>query len=183
VKNLNHTLLWFGVIALLTTLSSCLKLGEPYSGIPPGVWRGVLYLSEQDDGFDERSRGELPFNFEVIYDTPDSFHIVIRNGEERIVVRDIYMGVDRRTARDTILIDFPVYDSHIEAQYEEDAIEGWWIARNRNEYKIKFKALHGQDYRFFQTLNPPAADLTGIWDCSFGIETENPSRSLGDFKQ
>lgn len=174
---------WLVIFSLLITSLSCIKLGEHFSGIPPGIWRGVLYLNDKMEGFDEKSKGELPFNFEVIYDTPDSFHIVIHNGAERIVVRDIRMGVDRHVARDTIFIDFPVYDSYITAQYEEDAIEGWWVVRNRKDYKIKFKALNGQPYRFFQTLTPPTANLTGRWDCMFEIDTDHPTRSIGDFVQ
>ncbi len=174
---------WLLFFLLLATSFSCIKLGEHYTSIPPGIWRGVLVLSDEMEGFDEKSKGELPFNFEVIYDTPDSFHLVIHNGEERIVVSDISTGVDRRIARDSIRIDFPIYDSHIQAQYEEDAIEGWWVVRNRKDYRIKFRALHGQPYRFFQTLDPPVADLSGKWDCSFGIETDEPSRSIGEFIQ
>lgn len=174
---------WFVIFSFLFFAYSCIKFGEPYTALPPGIWRGVLYLSDKQDGFDEKSKGELPFNFEVIYDTQDSFHIVIHNGEERIIIHDIQMGVNRRTARDTIRIDFPVYDSHISAQFEEDAIEGFWVARNRKDYQIKFKALHGQPYRFFQTPEPPIADLTGKWDCSFEIETENPHRVIGIFRQ
>src|SRR5689334_3809447 len=116
----------FLLLILLVSMLSCLKLGKPFSGLPPGMWRGVLYLSDDLNGFDEKSNAELPFNFEVIYDTEDSFHIVIHNGEERIVVNDIQMGTDRHTGRDTVLIDFPVYDTSIKGQYEEDAIEGWW---------------------------------------------------------
>ena len=174
---------WLVIFSFLFTSVSCIKLGEPFKGIPPGIWRGVLYLSDKDDDFDEKTKGELPFNFEVIYDTPDSFHIVIHNGKERIVVNDIRMGVNRRVARDTIFIDFPIYDSHISAEYEEDAIEGWWVARNRKDYKIQFKALHGQNYRFFQTPVPPVENLTGRWDCMFEIETEHPTRAIGDFVQ
>lgn len=172
-----------GVVACLMIVAGCLTFGEPYNAIPPGMWRGVLELSSDFDGFDEQSKGQLPFNFEVIYDRPDSFHIVIHNGDERITVSDISMGVDRRTARDTIRIDFPVYDSHIEAQYEEDAIEGWWVVRNRKDYRIRFKAIHGQSHRFFQQPHAPAADLTGRWDCTFGLETETPTRALGEFVQ
>ncbi|MEO5906270.1 MAG: TlpA family protein disulfide reductase, partial [Saprospiraceae bacterium] len=170
-------------IALVLLFVSCLKLGEPFNGLPPGIWRGVLFLSDEQDGFDEKSKGELPFNFEVVYDTPDSFHLVIHNGEERIVVDDIEMGIDRRTSHDTLWIDFPVYDSHIYAKYEEDAIEGFWVARNRKDYQIKFTAHHGQDFRFFQNPDPPAADLTGRWECRFEIESENPSTSIGEFVQ
>ncbi len=164
-------------------VAGCLTLGEPFKGLPPGMWRGVLQVSEDTTGFDERSGGELPFNFEVIYDRPDSFHIVIHNGDERIAVTDIRMGVDKRTGRDTLWIDFPVYDSHIQAQYEEDAIEGWWVARNRKEYKIRFKALHGRDYRFVQTPAAPIMDVSGRWECHFEIETDHPYTAIGDFKQ
>jgi len=183
VKNPKLMSKWSIFFILLLSSLSCIKLGEHYTGIPPGIWRGVLVLSEESEVFDEKTKGELPFNFEVIYATPDSFYIVLHNGEERIVVNDISMGVNRRTARDTIRIDFPVYDSHIEAQCEEDAIEGWWVVHNRKDYRIKFKALHGQSYRFFQTPDPPAANLTGKWDCRFEIETENPTRAIGEFVQ
>lgn len=169
---------WIGLACM-----SCIKFGEPYKGIPPGTWRGVLYLSESSDGFDEKSKGELPFNFDVIYDQPDSFHLVIHNGEERIIVRDIRMGVDRRTARDTIRIDFPVYDSHIEAQAEEDAIEGYWVVHNRKDYRIKFRALNGQPYRFFQLMDPPVADLSGNWNCNFETDTDHPVHAIGQFQQ
>ena len=174
---------WFFICFLSLGLFSCIKLGEHYSGIPPGIWRGVLVLTDEEEVFEEKSKGELPFNFEVVYTSPDSFHIVLHNGEERIVVNDIQMGVNRRTARDTIRIDFPVYDSYITAQYEEDALEGWWVVKNRKDYRIKFKALHGQAYRFFQMPDPPAADLTGKWDCRFSIESETPTRALGEFVQ
>ena len=80
-------------------------------------------------------------------------------------------------------IDFPVYDSHIKAQYEEDAIEGLWVARNRKDYQIKFRALNGHTNRFFPLPDPPEADLSGRWDCSFEIETEHPYKAIGDFKQ
>lgn len=178
---MNRTLILLSGLVMM--MSSCLTLGEPYEKIPPGIWRGVLYLSDREDGFDERSGGELPFNFEVVYDTPDSFHLVIHNGKERIVVNDIRMGTDRRTARDTMWIDFPVYDTHIRAAYQEDAIEGFWVVRNRKDYQIQFKALHGQDYRFFQNPDPPAADLSGRWDCRFEIDTDDPSISIGVFEQ
>ena len=171
------------LLLIAVTFFSCLTFGTSYKSLPPGIWRGVLVLSDKPDDFDEKSNAELPFNFEVIYDTMDSFHIVIHNGTERIIVDDIRLGVDRRTARDTIWIDFPVYDSHIQAQFEEDAIEGWWVARNRKDYKIKFKAKHGQDFRFFQLNDPPVADLTGRWECYFGIETEKPDTSIGVFTQ
>ena len=172
-------------ILLFTSLSflSCLSFGTQYEAIPPGIWRGVLYLGDETDGFDEETNAELPFNFEVIYDSQDSFHIVIHNADERIVVREIRRGRNVRTARDTFFIDFPVYDSHISADYEEDALEGWWVVRNRKDYKIKFKAKHGENYRFMKLPEPPAADISGVWECHFGVESETPDTSVGYFSQ
>lgn len=182
-KNHNQMRIILVLFFIALTQLSCLKLGVPFKGLPPGIWRGVLYLSDDLSGFDEKSNGELPFNFEVIYDRPDSFHIVIHNGEERIIVNDIRMGTDRRTARDTLWIDFPVYDTHIKAQYEEDAIEGFWVVRNRKDYQIKFKALNGHTNRFFQLPEPPKTDLSGRWECNFEEETDHPYIAIGDFKQ
>ena len=174
---------WFLFLILVSVFSSCLKFGDQYNSIPPGIWRATLSLTDESDDFDEKSKAQLPFNFEVIYDTEDSFHIVIHNGEERIIVDDIRIGTNRRTGRDTIWIDFPVYDSHIKAEYEEDAIEGWWVVRNRKDYQIKFTAKHGQDFRFIANPEPPAANLTGKWECHFGIETEKQDTSIAEFKQ
>jgi thiol-disulfide isomerase/thioredoxin len=174
---------FFMVAGISILFLSCLTFGTPFTSLPPGIWRGVLVLSDDKDDFDEKSNAELPFNFEVVYDDQDSFHIVIHNGTERIIVDDIRIGRDRKTARDTIWIDFPVYDSHIQAQFEEDAIEGWWVARNRKDYRIRFKAKHGLNYRFFQTPEKPAADLSGRWECHFGIEGEAPDTSIGEFVQ
>jgi hypothetical protein len=96
VKNPDGMTKWLVFFVSLLFFGACIKFGEPYKSIPPGIWRGVLVLGDELEGFDEKSNGELPFNFEVIYDRPDSFHIVIHNGEERIIVNDIRMGVDRK---------------------------------------------------------------------------------------
>ncbi|HUR30342.1 MAG TPA: hypothetical protein VMZ69_02855, partial [Saprospiraceae bacterium] len=68
---------WILFCSTLIFSLSCLKVGDSYKAMPPGIWRGVLHLSDEFEGFDEKSNGELPFNFEIVYDTQDSFHIVI----------------------------------------------------------------------------------------------------------
>ncbi|MDX1665960.1 MAG: TlpA disulfide reductase family protein, partial [Saprospiraceae bacterium] len=133
--------------------------------------------------FEEVSGGELPFNFEVIYDTDSTFHIEIINGEERIRVDDIHMGRDRSTAKDTILINFPVYDSYIRGIYEEGIIEGEWVVTNRDNYSIPFVARHGRDHRFTQLKKEPVMDLSGKWEATFEIERESPFKAIGDFEQ
>jgi len=174
---------WFVFLLFGCCVASCIKFGEPYTGLPPGPWRGILYLSDDTTGFDEHSDGQLPFNFDIVYDTPDSFHIVIHNGDEDIPVTDITMGTDRKTGRDTVMIDFPIYDSNFKLQYQEDWLEGWWIARNRKDYKIKFSGTYGQNFRFFENPDPPKMNLTGKWECNFETDTKTPSKAIGDFKQ
>lgn len=187
-------------ILSLTCLSSCLVIENEFSALPPGPWRGVLKLdykpvSANPKGeplpekmnlqFEEVSQGELPFNFELVYDSPKEFHLEIINGEERIEVRDISIGRDRSTAKDTLIINFPVYDSYIQAIYEEDIIEGSWVVNNRGtEYRIPFVARHGKDHRFTTLRKKPVMDVSGEWAVNFeGSEKEDPYPAIAEFKQ
>jgi len=164
----------------------CIEPAGQFSAIPPGPWRATLELSGgqfADAAFDEQSGGKLPFNFNVIYDTPDDFYIEIINGEERIKLENIIFGRDTYLQKDTIRIEFPAYGSYINAKYEEDAIEGFWHAPDRGiDYKIPFKALHGQNRRFTQ-IDTPQADISGKWAVKFAIETDRPYSAIGSFEQ
>ena len=181
-------------------ISSCLVVQNQFLGLAPGPWRAVLKLEfvpvtpnpkgkplpeKLNLEFEEVSKGELPFTFEVIYkdDSKEDFHIEIINGEERIIVDDVIVGRDLKTAKDTILIDFPVYDSYIKAIYEENIMEGEWIVRNRDNYSIPFVARHGQDHRFTTLRKEPKLDLTGKWETTFEIGTEDEYKAIGEFQQ
>lgn len=191
-----NLLIALGIIVLA---SSCIVVDNPYTSLPPGPWRGVLELeyspvSSNPEGkplpekmnmsFEEVMQGELPFNFEVVYDTPDSFHIELINGEERMIVDDITVGLDRSTAKDTVIINFPVYDSYIYAIYEEDILEGDWIVNNRgSEYRIPFIARHGQSHRFTALKKEPVMDVSGRWEATFEIDEEDPYPAIAELRQ
>jgi len=179
-------------------LAGCIEIRKPHTKLPPGIWRAVLMpdkirpgnerIPDRDilDGkvkFEAVALGELPFNFEVIYENKDSFYILIHNGEERIKVTDITYGLDRRTAKDTLTINFPIYNTKIVAIYEESVIEGEWIDMNRDNYSIPFVAFYGRDYRFTEMRKEPEADLSGKWDVLFGTDTEKTTPGIGEFKQ
>ena len=175
------------VIALITIgLNGCIEPAGQFNAIPPGPWRATLDLTGHefaDQAFDERSGGKLPFNFEVIYDTPEDFHIEIINGEERIRLDEITFGRDTYLQKDTILIEFPAYGSYIRAKYEEDAIEGAWYVPDRGEdYSIPFRALHGKTQRFAR-IDTPITDISGKWASSFEIERDEPYQAIGIFHQ
>lgn len=186
-------------VSVILGLNSCFFSAEnPYTGLPPGKWRAVLKLVNNPINpnprgeplpdkvnlkFEEVTDGELPFIFEVKYVTKDSFYIEIINGDERIVVDDIKIGRDKSQAKDTILINFPVFDSYIRGFFLENAIDGEWVVRNKENYRIPFIARHGRDYRFTNLRKEPVMDVSGRWDATFEIGTEDEYKGVGEFKQ
>ncbi|MEQ8703717.1 MAG: TlpA disulfide reductase family protein [Phaeodactylibacter sp.] len=201
MSNASRLVSFFVVTFMLLQQTGCIVVENEFSALPPGPWRGVLELepnlvTPNPDGeplpeklnleFEEVTNGELPFNFEVIYTNENDFYIELINGEERLRVDDITIGLDRATAKDTIVINFPVYDSRIEAIYEEDVMEGEWIVNNRGErYRIPFKGYHGKGHRFTTLRKEPDMDLTGKWSATFGVGEEEEDRypAVAEFKQ
>lgn len=185
--------------SLIFSCSACLVVDNPYSGLPPGPWRAILKVEinpvipnpkgeplpeKVDLQLEEITAGELPFNFEIKYVTEDSFYLEIINGEERIVVDDITIGRDIRTAKDTIVIDFPIFDSYIKGIFVENVIQGDWIVRNRDNYSIPFVAYHGRNHRFTNLKKTPVMDVSGQWEVTFGLdEDQEPYKAIGIFEQ
>lgn len=186
-------------IVLLGLLAACTFVQERYPQLPPGPYRGVLKLENTfvrpnpkgaplpdkvNLEFEEVTEGELPFNFTVEYETDTTFSLTIRNGEERIEVpaKNIQYGRDQRQGRDTLRIDFPVYDSYISAYHEENVIEGVWVVNYRDDYRIPFVAYFGEDHRFTQMRKPPTTDVSGNWELTFSPE-DDPYVGLGELRQ
>lgn len=199
-NNMNkHYISLLLVLGLIFSCSACLVVDNPYSGLPPGPWRAILKVElnpiipnpkgepmpeKVDLQLEEIAGGELPFNFEVKYVTEDSFYIEIINDEERIVVDDITIGRDIGTAKDTIVINFPIFDSYIKGIFVENVIQGDWIVRNRDNYSIPFVAYHGRDHRFTNLRKKPVMDVSGRWEVTFGLgEDQEPYKAIGDFEQ
>ncbi len=189
---------FFPLLIICLSFKACIVVPEQYSGLPPGPWRAVLKLEPRpvipnpdakpmpekvNMQFEEVMEGELPFNFEVIYDTKEDYHIEFIHGEERIYIDEISMGRTPSRARDTVRIDFPVFDSYIVAYYEENVIEGRWIVPNRGNYSIPFVAYHGKDHRFTSLRKEPLMDISGKWEAYFEIETDSPYKAIGEFVQ
>lgn len=187
------------ILAILCLCQSCLVVDNPYNGLPPGPWRAVLKLElntvipnpkgeplpeKVNMQIEEIAGGELPFNFEIIYPNPDSFYLEIINGSERIPVTDITIRRDRSTAKDSVFIHFPVFNSTIKGIFVENVIEGVWIDHNRANYQIPFVAYHGRDYRFTKLRKTPTTDVSGKWEVTFlGGKDEEPYKAIGVFEQ
>ena len=136
--------------------------------------------------FEEVANGELPFTFEVSYTDDTTFQIDILNGEERIRVpaKDISFGHTRADVKDTIRIDFPIFDTYIIGRYENGLIEGHWVVNYREEYRIPFVARFGKNHRFTKLRKAPTTDVSGKWAVTFGLdEDEEPYPAIGEFVQ
>lgn len=177
---------------IAVTIGSCVEPVTQFSKLPPGTWRAVLYLDNQPQiaaseneevSTKFSSEGELPFLFELKYDDEDKFYIEIINGEERIRLDDISYGRDRATAKDTVIINFPVFDSYIRAIYEENIMEGRWHVNYKDNYSIPFKAFYGQNHRFTTLDSGEDQSLSGNWEVKFEPGTDDEYPAIAELKQ
>ncbi len=183
------------VIVLSLIFGGCIEANKTYTRAAPGIWRGVLALEhfsipnqkKKDVVFvhEQFKPGELPFNFEVKYLDDERFFIEIINGDERIRLDSIQYGRDRTTARDTMNVWFPEYQSYIHAEVRGGVMQGYWKVTTKEDYQIPFYADAGKDYRFTTMNEKPLQDLSGNWATHFGVEggPEKIEKAIGEFKQ
>ncbi len=182
---------------LILALSSCLDVAEEFDGPAPGAWRAVLQLDpdfvtnnkkgeplpeKMNIKFPDINTTQLPFTFDIEYRGENDIIAKIHNGTETIVVEDIIIGRDRKTAKDTILIDFPIYESSLKAIYQGSVMAGNWIVHSKNDYQIPFKAYYGKNHRFTVNRKKPAMDLSGQWKVKFS-DGGDPYMAIGEFSQ
>lgn len=185
-------------ILLLTVgivfFNSCIETVNQHSQLPPGIWRGELIL--ESDNFipeegDEEVQTEvqklndkkLPFNFRIEYNDENQMEVFIINGEEELQVDNVLYGRDKSIAKDSFRFEFLTFDSYISGYYEDNAIEGVYVLKNKNNYTLPFRAKYGVDYRFTNLKKEPVANLSGKWECTFEAGTKDESKAIGEFSQ
>lgn len=190
-----HNSFKISVLALFSSLlfAGCLDVENSYTKLAPGTWRAVLELepherlamkkNEVTRVTEDFHTADLAFNFEVKYIDADHFFIEISNGPERIRCDSIQFWRAKNSAYDTLIIRFPHYQSHIRAVVRERLMEGEWVVESKANYRIPFKAKHGLPYRFTNMNEPPAADISGKWETTFGINEAKPEKAVGEFQQ
>lgn len=190
------TIYLFAVL-ILGSMQSCLELGQTYTMVAPGTWRGLLDLRDQatlpphpehtdtDTEFDfsKTPTGVLPFNFEVTYPEPDSMQFFLINGAERIPIPSYTYEHNISGETGLLHLNFPIYDTHIKARVEAGVMEGHWFVDYKKNYSVPFKAYLGQPFRFTDVPEKPLADVTGKWAMVFSEETEDEYPAIGEFLQ
>lgn len=180
----SFTLLWF---------SGCITTDSSFTRVAPGMWRGVLVLEKYNIPVHDKDtvillneqfkEGELPFNFEVTYIDNERFYVEIINGTERIRCDSIVYGRNRMSARDTVNIYFPEYQSYLHVDVRAGVMQGEWIVTTKDNYRIPFYAHSGRGYRFTSLAEKPVRDLTGEWAALFGVEDTVQDKAIGEFRQ
>jgi thiol-disulfide isomerase/thioredoxin len=133
-----------------------------------GTYRGVLFL-------DESGKTELPFNFEVVYKGKRPL-IIMRNGEERIVIDEINIRGD------SVTFKMPVFDTEFKVLYVRDGFEGVWINNYRNSMnRLRFKAEYGESRRFISEQGAFDPVFEGKWEVTFSPGSPESSKAIGVF--
>jgi len=175
-------------------VSGCVSpMGTTFDKLPPGIWRGALYLEQSAVMLVGRKKkdvdlvmdrtGELPFNFEVSYDENQEMRIELINADERIRVDEIEYGWDKSTAKDTIIMRFKSMDSYIKAIFEHDLMEGFWYVNYKEGYKIPFKAYHGNPDRFYTDGTVSNENYSGRYNVEFKEKDGKSFPAVAEFEQ
>jgi thiol-disulfide isomerase/thioredoxin len=157
--------IFFAACSLLLSASCNQSNKMSENKLEKGIWRASLKISADK---------ELPFNFSV----DDNGQIVIINAAERVKITDILY-----TNESTIVINFPVFSSYIEAVHKNGKLQGYWINPEKKDYKIEFSAEHNRKERFTTPKTADALNVSGKWEVSFSQGTDNAYKAIGIFEQ
>ena len=120
-----------------------------------GIWRGVIEIQGQ----------QLPFNFEVKRDKKGDYDVFLINAEERLLLDEVAL------TEDSVDIALHIFDANIKASIEGDSLYGIFVNNFAADYRLPFRAVHGQHFRFEETdATGVAADFSGTFDVTFDHE-------------
>ena len=156
-------------LLLAILISSCKtqhsKISNPVE-LKNGIWRAELSLTEDK---------KLPFNFEVLKDGSMIFY----NADENIIVNKESI----LTTKDSLILNFPVFSTYIQAKIYRDSLIGFWVNPEKKDYKIPFTATYGISDRFLISDNNVKNSVKGIWEVTFSPNTSGSYKAKGIFNQ
>ncbi|HWS01456.1 MAG TPA: TlpA disulfide reductase family protein [Prolixibacteraceae bacterium] len=148
----------------ILTIVSC----QPKTGpLKEGKWRGAFILPDQ----------EIPFQFEVKGESPDSAGIFLINGEDRFRLNHISYY------KDSFSVPIDLYDTELRGKADGDVLQGNLVKHyiGKPDDKIPFIAEFNKP-RFAQSGENPSASLDGTWDINL-INANDTDKTVGVFKQ
>lgn len=138
------------------------------SFIAAGKWRGVFHT--------ENGAG-VPFNFEVQGKTLTTARIYFLNAQERFEAS----GITQKG--DSLFVSFDQFESELALKTGEKKLTGVFRRKDFTGKPVAFDAVHGQTFRFEETGEKPAADISGKYDVVFKSAAGKVLKVVGIFRQ
>lgn len=136
--------------------------------LKPGKWLGELQLTSVE---------KLPFNLEV-KKTKNTYTFTVLNADERIEL------TTSELINDSLHVLFPLFNSELVFKiHSKKKIEGYWVNKNKKNYRVPFKAIVSKANRFEAIENGKNEDFSGRWETEFSKDGLDKYPALGIFQQ
>jgi hypothetical protein len=153
----------FIFLAGIILLSGCSAKKSP--SVPTGNWRGVILMQGT----------ELPFNF-AIDSTGAGYQARLINADEEIQLDELsFQG-------DSLVMVMHIFDSELRAKINGDSMTGYFIKNYVENYRLPFRAKHGQTFRFQNADENTEIDFSGTYEVIFTNDAET-TPAIGVFSQ
>ena len=113
------------------------------------TWLGTLALNDST---------MLPFVFNIA--NGQELHTILDNSSEKIMLETEYIG------NDSIVMNFPVYQSRIVATFTDSTMTGYFEKTDAIDYRVPFSAKRGVKERE-QSDAEPCCKLAPRWQTTF----------------
>ena len=154
-------------VLLVLVVAACKPETDSVNDLKTGIWRAVIAIQNQ----------ELPFNFEVTRDDQGGYDIFLLNAEERLLLDEVTINGD------SVDVSLHIFDANIKAIISGDSLTGLFVKNYADDYKVPFRAVHGQDFRFVKSASAESTtDFTGTYDVTF-VNEKDTTRAVALFKQ
>lgn len=131
-----------------------------------GIWRATVEIQGR----------ELPFNFEVKRNKGD-LEIYLINADERLLLDEVSIKGD------SVDIGLHIFDANFKAVIRGDSLRGLFIKNFAKDYRLPFRAVHGQSFRFAEASNNSnVPDYSGKYEVKF-IHENDTTPAIAIFKQ
>jgi len=147
--------------------AACKPEADLVNTLKTGIWRAVIEIQGQ----------ELPFNFEISRNQEGGYDVYLLNAAERLLLDEVEL------TEDSITMALHIFDADIKARISGDSLEGLFIKNFAVDYRLPFKAVYGQEFRFAKTGTAGTpAEFSGKYDITF-VHEGDTTQAIGIFQQ
>jgi len=151
---------------IVLTLASFPALAQSF--ISEGLWRGVFHNANGTD---------IPFNFEVKGKNAANAKVYLLNAEEHFAAGTLSQKGD------SLFIPFDQFDNELALKIGAKQLSGVLRKKDHSGRLTPVDAIFGQDFRFADNGEKPAADISGTYDVVFKSRNGDEEKKVGLFKQ